>query len=312
MAKKQEIVKKPEISQFFSQKELSILREHGYKIQPKADARRWQQAAAAYKTSGLWNDNGFCCEMANDCDRAFKVKNSGLTITAGRRGTIGDYLAAYDLLYQGHPLRVCVVSLDSGSNVTKFEDHWEEANHLLTCRFDRTWQHWRYTIKLMNLVFFGEHDIDIDSAFLPRKLFTHIRAIKCNAGRKWNQPGKMFLNCIRHLEAELKALEPTLIIAQGYSLNMNPEHPAVTWSVLKAMGRVTGNQGSDAYAQVMSKPQQRRMVVRKWEAPWGQTIMIGSYHPGAMGWYTSAEYGALRNELIPAVQRLRESAFIVR
>lgn len=298
----------PNLSNIFSKQELDTLRKLGYEIQPTADTERWKRLAEAYRTCGLWNERAFCCSSAANCDLAFKRTNYG-AIPANRRGTVADYLAAYDLLLEGKPLRVCVVSLDSGSPVTRFEEHWKEAEGLLYNPIPGNWQHWLATLKLMNLVFFGEHDIDVNSTLLPRKLFTHVRVIKCNAGRKWAQPNEMFHNCLRHLEAELKVLEPTLIVAQGYAKNMSDWNPCVTWSVLKAMRNISGENGTDVFASLLSNSWNQRMIARRWVTPWGATIMLATYHPGAGRWYSDYQEGSLRNDLIPPIQELRKRKF---
>ncbi len=223
------------------------------------------------------------------------------------RGTIADRFVVYDLLYRDRPFRACVVSRDSAS---ESESPSKPVKTSLQARVRPQDQHWVSTLKLMNLLFFDRHEIGTDLPFPQPLLFAHVRAIKCTSKEKWSPPSEMFRKCVAHLQAELCALEPTIVIAQGYSRRC--DEGCTTCSVVRAMESVCGDPGRDVYADLISlPPEERRLIARFWRTPWGSCVLLGTYPPSARGHYNRKGTGARDAELIPAVRSLKQRGFVI-
>lgn len=316
---------RPDFQHLFNDHELTQLETAGFQVRPCHDSPRWDHLAEAYEKCGLWKDAEFSCDCFEHCHDAFLSveRHEELDIPDDNRGMVADYLAAYDMMYRGKPFRLCVVSRDSGGATTSFSDRTESATQYLIYsdldnEKDNT--HWIRTLKLVNFILFGEYEIDVNEKPLHRRMFAHVRAVKCSAMKmglepkraRWYPPREMYGNCFPHLAMELAVLEPTLIVAQGFSKYMSDDNPCTTWSVLTAMKALLDDAGENIYCELMSKPQpSKEMVAHKWLAPWGTCILLGTYHPCSGPTYSvrRSQTGVLYDELIPAITALREREF---
>jgi hypothetical protein len=314
------------------------LQDAGLVLDAGNDAVRWKRLAESYFNSGLWKyedgkaDEEFDCCHARECGLLF-ARTNGRTLRSDHRGTVANYFSeGYDRLRSesGTPVRVCLVSLDSGGWTFGFGTQ-TKLDKVYGLDFDN--QHWRETRKLMHYLFFGKWSYDLAPTLLPVKLFVHIRALKCNGGSqlrpplekvlrrilpsaatgatRWKPNALMYDRCCGHLAAELGVLEPTIIIAQGFTKCFETSH-CTTHSVIQAMNSLTGAAGSDISHRILGNGRiPDSIALLRWDTPWGSCILIGSYHPSAQGLYTQHGVGALDAALKPAIEWIRKQKFAI-
>lgn len=312
------------------------LRDAGFQLEQGDDLRRWNRLEGAYFSSGLWESAGgrevpqFACSSAEACNALFcsVEKNKGKHIRPDHRGTIANYFSAgYDRLRtrDGTHVRICVVSIDSGGWTFDFrtQTKLDKLNQL-------DWEnpHWQATRDVLYHLLFQKWPSEMRQTALCPKLFTHVRALKCNGGNEprprldhvldsfaagyhdsgkrwsvvWRPNASMYSLCNRHLMAELDALEPTVVIAQGFSTHSE----CTTSSVIKAMDCLCQEPGADVGAQVYACSRTPvDVAARYWSAPWGPCALIGTYHPS---YWLHDPHGLenLRRALEPGMKWLRD------
>lgn len=299
-------VGRPDLSKVFTSDEVTRLRRAGFELQPEADAERWDALDRAYQASGLWKGERFACDSFERCQEAFCTLNSHAGIQDNARGTVGDYLAAYNLSFHGRPVRICFVSRDCGHpyKALGLGPHTAEAAPFLL-RERITTKHWRNTLQLARYIFLGDWDSDVNRDMLPRKLFAHVRAIKCTGGTTWTPPETMYAQCLRNLKAEVSALQPTLIITQGISAN--PRAWSSSRAAFTALDEISIGAATDVYSMLVTgSPSERLLTARCYPTEWGSTVVLATYHPCEK----QGRYGrCLENELKPAIDTLRQHGF---
>jgi len=322
-----------------TREEKRYLKKAGYGFSSGVSAGRWCQLEEVYLSSGLWTSSctsglpRFSCPSRERCDELFNKRNRERTIRPDHRGTVANYFAeGYDRLLSinGTPLRICVVSIDSASWTFDFKtqsglDSWKTTG--MRNQLDYNNLHWSTTRDMVYRLLFGKWPVDSEPTTLCPKLFTHVRALKCNGAqdprpplekllrspglieseqsgsKRWKPHQGMYELCYRFLEAELNVLQPTILISQGFS--RRERSPSTTGAVQRAISRICGCPGQDittlAYA---GSKWQSSVAMWQWQADWGDCILIGTYHP-TYWLYKKGRIDSLRDALEPGMAWLR-------
>ncbi|HAM23352.1 MAG TPA: hypothetical protein DCQ04_14020 [Actinobacteria bacterium] len=255
--------------------------------QPASDSRR--RALIEYLRANVDDGAALTCAAAARCRSSVRASER---FVEGQLSHVGP---SYELVVEGRSMRILVVSKQVGGSL----DNGGDRGHEHVSVDDRTAQvdsakwgpnrhprtnHMVGTELALKVLINGDADG-------PREVRTangdvHVfdcfalaNATLCSAA-KIDSSGEgsstMFSNCQRHLQETIRILEPTVVIAQGWSAAAaRVNGPSTAWAVSTAFGRRTP----------VTDP--TLAVCRQ---PWGDVAVITAYHPARHWFSTSAPY----------------------
>ena len=146
----------------------------------------------------------FDCEHFACCEAA-AAKDKGRCLTKGAEAHVGEKY--------GDPIRLVVISLDTGGSKKEFgEDLLERRKTIQAVTYRGANPHMKGTIETLWHLYGRDKS---ESDLLKR--FAMTNSAKCSGrdSKTGMVPDKLYKNCKEHGLAELKALKPQLVVAQG-------------------------------------------------------------------------------------------------
>lgn len=202
-----------------------------------ATSRRRIARLRRYVERELLDDGSFVCGDFRTCKRSRRPGD------AFREGTMSHVGKHFDVYRDGRPLRVMVVGQESGwARVPAFRRRVSMGDRTravlngsgLSRRYYADDEHlprnphMRGTTSALRVIFGRGLGADWDGEWIePSKgrpfhifdAFALVNRLLCSAGPPKSSQGRptrtMLTNCLRHFEATLSILEPTLIVLQG-------------------------------------------------------------------------------------------------
>lgn len=191
-----------------------------------------------YMEVNVMGPQGFCCSSEAACRGSIKP---GYRFDEGTLPHVGHH---YDLNVDGNPLRVVVVGRESGlhdpfgrgrHSSVSLEDRYEiiHGNSGLQSRYYADGihgyrnPHMRGTTSALRVLFGKGLGVDWENEFMATDrerfhvfdAFALVNFLLCATGPEGTSQGKssptMRRRCLRHFEATLRVLEPTILVLQG-------------------------------------------------------------------------------------------------
>ena len=262
---------------------------------PAATARRLR-ALHDYMDANVLGPEGFRCRSFGACLDSI---GAGEGFFEGQLSHVGRH---YDLQRGGRALRVMVVGQEDGSTRTcvTLEQRYEKIhnNSALTRRFraepghERRSFHMRGTTSALRVIFGKElggtweeefiQDADGHS-FHMFDAFALVNALLCAVHPPGSAEGRgtrvMRRNCLRHFDATMRILQPTLLVLQGEGVQ-------------------------DWIAPALGVMEERSSHLHETDLSWGHVVVCRFSHPsarGKLGW-GNLEAPYLQDVVVPTLQ----------
>ena len=149
------------------------------------------------------NSPDFACDHFAACCKA-AAKDKSRSLCKGAEAHVGENY--------GDPIRIVFISLDTGGSEKEFgEDLLERRKTIQAVTYDCANPHMKGTIATLKHLYGCLSDSDL------LRRFAMTNSAKCSGKDKSARMvrDKLYENCKEHGLAELKALEPQLVVAQG-------------------------------------------------------------------------------------------------
>lgn len=224
-------------------------------------------------TPGCHDSTGFVCKSFADCQSS--ISNPVVDFHAGQMSHVGEH---YDLIDDGHDLRIVVVGQESGTD-KPYVDLADRRQQIVTAsgwnlRYSRSEgpirnPHMRGTTSALRYVLGVEGDshasefLDLASGERVHMFdaFSLVNVLLCSAhekGKRGRSTTRMRKNCFTHFKNTLQLLEPNVLVIQGLGV----------WKWIRGIfegpgDRITENlvrmrlNGNDVYIATFTHPSMR-------------------------------------------------------
>lgn len=272
----------------------------GLRADPAATARRLR-ALHDYMDASVLGPKGFICSSLEACRGSVRGDN---LFFEGQLSHVGRH---YDLERGGRELRVMVVGQEDGSTRTRvsLEQRYEKihGNSALTRRYaaepghERRSFHMRGTTSALRVIFGKELGITWEDEFVQDAdgqsfhmfdAFALVNALLCAVHPPGSAEGRgtkvMRRNCLRHFDATMRTLQPTLLVLQGEGVQ-------------------------DWIAPALGVMEQRSSHLAEAHPAGGRVVVCRFSHPSARGKLSWGSLGApyLREVVEPTLRLALES-----
>lgn len=249
-----------------------------------------------YMDAAVTDGRDFRCRSEEGCRSSL---DPTLTFARGQLSYVGP---RYDLIIGAKPYRVLVIAMDTGrtDELVTLEQRREQVFVRIPQKFSERNPHMRGTTSALRVLFGGLPGMDASGEWLDIggesahvfEAYAMANLRLCSAMQPGSTSSKgsivMSSNCLRHLEASVRILEPTVVVLQGKALRKS----------LKP---------------IVDEPLQLGPAVERVRLAGVPVVLASLSHPSypgpAYGWaHLSAPY--LANVVVPSLSQARTEALL--
>jgi hypothetical protein len=241
-------------------------------------------------------ERSFVCKSVEACKRSAEARDPHCRFFEGQLSHVGTH---YDLTQDGRPLRILVVPMDTGHGPPRvtLEDRRRQVDTAKSQ--DGRNHHMWGTVLVLRLAVGREPGRDPEGEMLRVDVgnwtdvvhlvdcyaMANVRLCSATAatGRESRGTRTMSWNCLRHLEATAKILQPSLCIIQGAGVKTDIDTAPA--SIFGRRERITDN--------------------LEWVHLDGRQVLLASFwHPSRTWFWPEAPY--LRDVVVPTIRAARK------